>query len=532
MYWTIIILLLYSCASQSFLTGGPEDNKPPEIVKVIPPHKSLNVKPRKIEFYFNEFITLNNIQQKLIISPYLNNFKIKPKPKGFILNISDTLLENTTYSFFFDNVIRDITEGNYIQNFLYYFSTGSNLDTLILSGHVYDAFNLTPEQYFIVGLYKDTFDSVVLKKKPDYITRTDKNGYFIFPNLKNGQYKIIAFDDKDKNYIWNPFTEKIAFSNNVIFVDSIQNNIKLYSYYEPRNKIYVSSLRFADSCSIEFEFNTQLYEVPSISVLPNYNDSIKITFDRPIKKGKIYFLQKLKEKDSIIISFTYKILDSLNNYISYTETKYISYTKIKPSKRNEKIKYSIQNNSIVKKNDTIIITLPFRKQFSINFKLQEFTDTCWNDIKNLKFTTDSINFLKYLLIADLKDEKKYKLITNFTSNIDTICDTLLFSTYEKEYYSSLLLDFTTNENGKNHIIQLIKDGKTCIKEWYFNCNTTLKEDYLPPGEYFFKIIQDENNNNKWDSGFYFKKILPEKVIMSNNPVKLRSNWEVEYKLNL
>jgi hypothetical protein len=50
---------------------------------------------------------------------------------------------------------------------------------------------------------------------------------------------------------------------------------------------------------------------------------------------------------------------------------------------------------------------------------------------------------------------------------------------------------------------------------------------LDPGKYYARIIMDANNNNKWDTGDYSKKIQPEEVYYYNNYFDVKEYWNVE-----
>ena len=51
-----------------------------------------------------------------------------------------------------------------------------------------------------------------------------------------------------------------------------------------------------------------------------------------------------------------------------------------------------------------------------------------------------------------------------------------------------------------------------------------------PGEYNLRIIHDMNNNGKWDTGNYLKKIKPEKVVHYNDTIKVRANWVIRERI--
>ena len=64
-----IILTIASCAKQIAISGGPKDTSPPKFVKSEPQNGSTNFNSDKILIQFDEYIRLNNVHQKLIVSP-------------------------------------------------------------------------------------------------------------------------------------------------------------------------------------------------------------------------------------------------------------------------------------------------------------------------------------------------------------------------------------------------------------------------------------------------------------------------------
>ena len=53
-----------------------------------------------------------------------------------------------------------------------------------------------------------------------------------------------------------------------------------------------------------------------------------------------------------------------------------------------------------------------------------------------------------------------------------------------------------------------------------------------PGDYEVKVLFDLNNNGKWDTGDYWKKIQPEKVVARKKPISIRANWDNEILIDL
>jgi hypothetical protein len=233
----VFLSIIYSCANIVSPTGGPKDEEPPVVLRSVPENYSTHYQGQNVRIFFDEYVTLKNLMQNLLISPPLNEDpEIRIRGKSVMMSISDTLLPNTTYNFFFGDAIVDITEGNAIPNFQFVVSTGDYVDSLSFMGSLVDAFTLMPEENVFVMMYDNVnpFDSIPLLKRPVYLTKTDKEGRFRINNIKEGQYLVFALKDLNSNYIYDNPEEKIAFLDSLVTpiyhavispeIDSLSNN--------------------------------------------------------------------------------------------------------------------------------------------------------------------------------------------------------------------------------------------------------------------------------------------------------------------
>ena len=55
---------------------------------------------------------------------------------------------------------------------------------------------------------------------------------------------------------------------------------------------------------------------------------------------------------------------------------------------------------------------------------------------------------------------------------------------------------------------------------------TYNFEYIRPGKYTFRLIEDSNNNNIWDTGNYLQKVNPEPVYYFSNEIEVRANWDL------
>lgn len=243
----LLALTLASCAKMGQPDGGWYDEVPPRITGSSPADKGTGVKSRKIVISFNEYITIDNPTEKVVVSPpQLETPEIKGAGKKIIVELKDSLKANTTYTVDFSDAIADNNESNPLGNYTYTFSTGDHIDTLEISGNVVNAENLEPIKGILVGLYPyahvadgDTLDAF-LSQPLLRVARTDSRGRFIVRGIAPGQYRVVALQDADGDYRFNQRSEMIAYSHDIIephFTDAIRQDTVW------RDSLHIDSIR-------------------------------------------------------------------------------------------------------------------------------------------------------------------------------------------------------------------------------------------------------------------------------------------------
>ncbi len=235
----LIIALLPStlvqtgCANIVPPMGGPRDSLPPQLVKINPRDSATNFTGKKIVIEFDEFVQIDNIQENLLVSPVPKiNPIVESKLRTVTVTVKDTLQPNTTYSIDFGNAIKDINEGNILKNFTYVFATGKSLDSLKLTGKVFIAETGKTDSTLIVMLHTSQDDSAVIKEKPRYIARVDKDGNYAFSNLPSGSFALFALKDEggQRRYLSN--SQFFAFANERVTPSISPQPVTLYAYTE------------------------------------------------------------------------------------------------------------------------------------------------------------------------------------------------------------------------------------------------------------------------------------------------------------
>ncbi|MBR2400561.1 MAG: Ig-like domain-containing protein [Tidjanibacter sp.] len=216
--------LLWRCANQTALQGGPKDSLPPIVVSALPAFNTTNFTGREIFIGFDEYVQIKDQQKEFFTSPMMKkNPTITTSGRGIRITILDTLEENQTYALNFGRSIVDNNEGNPLSNFRYVFSTGSTIDSMVMSGYTVSASKGDSVSNSLIFFYPaevdsiPDYDSILLKYKPAVVAKAGGNGIFIAQNLKPIDYKIYAIEDKNNNFTYDPETDMVG------FLDSVHN---------------------------------------------------------------------------------------------------------------------------------------------------------------------------------------------------------------------------------------------------------------------------------------------------------------------
>lgn len=143
---------------------------------------------------------------------------------------------------------------------------------------------------------------------------------------------------------------------------------------------------------------------------------------------------------------------------------------------------------------------------------------------------------KITISSSWKEGARYNLIIGKEMASDTLdnivvrTDTLAFTAKREADYGSIDLRIENIDSSAHPIVYLTKNTKTYLKQSLEKNRYRIK--LFEPGDYDVKILFDTNKNGKWDTGDYWKKIQPEKVVARKKPINIRANWDNEILIDL
>ena len=528
-YILFSLIILFGCAKRGTPTGGPKDSIPPVLVNASPKLNSTNFDSEEIRLTFDEWIKLDKVQDQLIISPPLekSSYEIKPLSgvtKKVFLKFLDSLAPETTYTINFGNSIQDNNENNPLTFFSYTFSTGETIDSLYIRGNTKDAFSQESDEFISLQLYRvDSLfkDSIIFNDKPTYISNTLDSTNYKFQNLKEGKYLLIALKDVDNNYFFDPFYDKIGFLDSLITLprDSVID-LKLF---KEETEIIWDKPHFINSEKIGFGYYGKL-DLDKIKIESNIPDSVN------------YVFIKEKETDTLNLWLSRNSFDSLN--FSLIETDTIKLTTVKFDRKRDSLIDSLN----VSPKTVNVIHLKESFKISSNIPLNKIEDSLITirDIDSLiiPFTTSINDRLDEIDIDfEVSPSDDYSIFIKPRAIKDirgTENDTLQYNVVSQtlEDYGNVFLDVITNNDSK-YILHLIDSSSNIIREFNnVNSNSTIIFDYIRPGKYTFRLIEDLNSNDIWDTGNYLKQVQPEPVYYFPSELDVRANWDLNETFNL
>ena len=535
---TIIAILVFaSCAKEQMPTGGPKDTIPPIVIKSIPLDLSTNFKGKKIKFFFNKHIQLNNIKKELIISPNINKkYSTKLLKGGKILEMTLTqpLDSNTTYTFNFQKAIQDVTEKNVLKDAIFTFSTGEALDSLSVSGNIFQLLSNLPQKEAVVALFKSNDTLNIFNSTPRYFTLTDEKGNFSIENIKNNNYRIYAFKTKGNALKAALKNNSYGFLPDTLKLDSNISDLKIPLVNKNLNELKVKKA-IPSGKYFEIGFNKEIENYQII----NLSDSIlsyNLLEDR--QTIRFYNTDSLKPADSLRVKLMAK--DSIENKIEGEYAVSFKASKRKSAEFSQKI---IENPKryINRKFDTKIwFSKPIRSttQDSIFFffdslnviSINPETDFKWNDTRNeveiqklLRLDTiitanDSIPTPTFTRVELKINKGAFISVENDSSATNS--KNLTFVSEEK--VGIIMGKISTNY--PHYTIQLLNKRLTVVDEIKNVKEYTFKN--VDPGTYQIRVLIDENENGKWEIGNILKNIPPDPVYFFPETISLRENWEV------
>jgi len=158
------------------------------------------------------------------------------------------------------------------------------------------------------------------------------------------------------------------------------------------------------------------------------------------------------------------------------------------------------------------------------------TDTLGNKLSNVSTQLDSTAQI-ITLVHNWKAGEPLRLFVLENAAADSAGKTLLkndtipFKIKNESDYGSLKLTFKNLDKYTHPVLQLLTEGNAF--ESFPLTSDVFAKKFIQPGTYTIRILEDTNENGKWDPGNYEVRKQPEVVHKIAQTITVRPNWDNE-----
>ena len=595
-YIIVAICCIVSCARMGSPDGGWYDDTPPRVVSSTPLDQGVNVKTKKVTINFNEYIKLEDAQNKVIISPpQIEMPEIKATGNRIIVELKDTLKDSTTYTVDFSDAISDNNEGNPMGNYTFSFSTGDHIDTLEVSGYCLKAENLEPIKGMLVGLYDNFEDSAFHTQPMMRVSRTNGSGRFTIKGVAPGTYRCFALQDNDGDFVFGQKSEMMGFNHDsikptwkfdtrpdTIWADSLHildivsvgythflpDDITLMCFQEPQTDRFLLKTERKDPEKIAMYFTYGSDSLPRLRGL-NFDDTNAFILEASQKNDTLtYWLADttLVNQDTLLIEATYLMTDSTGMLVEHIDsvmefTAKVSYEKRLKDKQKEYEDWKKEQDKKKKRKepyDSVMAVKPLTVKMSANGRVapnQRFymempqpLSRCDTSAIHLNMVVDSLlkpvpcelrqlSVRRYELVVEWQEGEEYSLEIDSAAfeGIYGLTSNTMKQTIKVgtvDDYSSLLVEVSGVSLTDSIVVQLLDGSDKVVRQSVADAEGVAEFLYLKPGAYYLRAYIDKNGNGQWDTGNYDQNLQPEPVYYHQDKIDCKQKWDVSREWNL
>ena len=536
-------------------TGGPKDTIPPVLVKTAPLPGAVNVPTHKtqLKFTFDEYVVVKDPNNIFLSPPLEKKPKYKMSGKTLVVSFESDLDTNTTYTLDLTGAIADNNEGNFYEGFTLVFSTGSQIDSMCMSGLVQDCNTLKPIKGATVLLYKDHADSAIFLHRPDAAAKTDDWGYFSLRNIKDTVYRVYALKDANNNNIYEPDQESVAFLSEpyrpaTVFNDSLyefkkfnmkdtalclarKTDVELNVFREKPSKQFIVKKERVGLRTAYLTFMAPNAKVNSMKFKGLPAEKLISQFNPQQDSLELWVNDQRKMPDTLRLLINYDKTDTLGRLVPTDEEVKLVLDK--------KLRAELQKSSSkdIKHADTIAVftsevdpTTVEQYGFTVEFKYPLISEA-WDSLsfrsvnprqqekkERYKVTKDPDNLRKFTIMPREKlmegydyflkiPYRKFRDVNGYWNDSTELKVTLP----NDEKLSSISLEMSKVKH--RYIVDLLTEKRDkVIRSFIVEKDQTLLFPYVRAGKYCLRITEDSNKNGLVDTGSILEHRQPEKVM--------------------
>lgn len=534
------VLLFISCANQLPPSGGDVDTTPPEIIYSFPEDGTTNFKENYFEFEFSEYVDKRSFREAIFISPAIEGeMEVDWTGRTATVSFPKGLKPNLTYVVNIGTDVVDLNNRNRMAStFTLTFSTGNEIDRRKISGKV---FNKDADGTLIFAYMMKDDTSNYLLSKPDYLSQVGKDGSFVLNGLASSKYRVFAVKDQFKDLIFQSDQDMIGIPYQDVYLakdDSLFSDLNFFLFKADTVKPRMLESLMTDERHLIAKFSEAIDS--TIIIADNFRiidstsnliSNILYAYKGSGKKEEIVLVpeEKLNPSDQLYL-LADKIIDLSKNETDSDKVSILISDR--PDTTTLKIIRTepVQNSKVDFMNAEIFVFFDdaFVKK-KINNAIQ-FTDSIGNRVPfNISFPDDATLLIKPL--TNLKADYGYliKLDLNYFEDAN---GNKTDSVYQMKFSTISGLEFT-GVSGKvssadSNLVLVLESNSKPEKKFFTKPDNNLNFSFerIEAGDYTLWAFVDENNDGKYDYGWFNPFRFSERFYLYPEVLNLRPRWSL------
>lgn len=411
---------------------------------------------------------------------------------------------------------------------------------------------VAPGKYRIYAL-KDGNQNYLFDSKTEIIAYSDS---IIIPSMEPATRQDTTWNAID--------TLKIDTIKTIHYTHFMPDDLVLRAFKEENTMQYLSKSEREQLNRFSLYFSAKADTLPTIVGL-DFNEKDAFIIEPSINNDTIRYWIKdsvLCERDTLTFQIDYLYTDTLGNLVPKRDTlammnklskeKRLAMAKEEMEKKEKEMKkrrkkgdtLNVVETKFFKMNVDAPSSMDINKNISLQFDepvqsidtaaihVDVKADTLWNKERFI-FMSDSVTPRKYYILSDWKPGNEYRLRIDSAAiksiyglHTNKVENSVKIKTLEE--YGTLYLNISGIEGNANAIVQLLNSNDAVVREQKVKKNNTCDFYFLQPNtKYYIRMYIDSNNNGKWDTGIYDKKIQPEEVYYFPKVWEMKANFDFE-----
>ncbi len=261
----LALVAVSGCARTTAPTGGEVPETPPAVVSVNPDTFAVVEPfdgPVQIEFErrISERPSTGSLRDAVLVSPRTGEVEVRHRRRGLEVRMEGGFQERTVYRITLLPTLQDLFRNRLDRPQDFFFSTGPDFEPNLVAGLLVD--RLTGEP-----VPRARVDARPLPEGPVHSAVSDSLGVFAFRFLPAGRYRLVAYEDQNRNR--EPDFQEPQDSIQVEFAVGDTLVVTELALLQPDTTAAVlTTVRLVDSVTVEASFDDHLDpELPLTGVM-------------------------------------------------------------------------------------------------------------------------------------------------------------------------------------------------------------------------------------------------------------------------